>query len=109
MMVKIKGFKNYAINKDSVVIEIETGNEVIPLADKNGVPFIKLTNDEGKEKRLKLSKIFDEHFNENRTDLNIVDEIKKLYYDEGIKNNRIIAKRLNVSLTEVFKALEINR
>ena len=108
-MIKIKEYNNYAINKDSVVININTGNEVIPISDKNGIPYIKLINDEGRTKRLKLSKIFDEHFNGQRTDHNIVDEIKTIYYDEGIKNNRIIAKRLSITLTEVVKALDIKR
>lgn len=107
-MIKIKGYSNYAINKDSVVIDLE-GDVVIPIADKNGVPYIKLINNEGNAKRLKLSKIYDEHFNGQRTDHNIVDEIKTIYYYEGIKNNRIIAKRLSITLTEVVKALDIKR
>jgi len=107
-MIQIKGFENYAINNDSVVIDLE-GVVVIPIADKNGVPYIKLRDGGGTYKRLKLSKIYDEHFNGQRTDHNIVDEIKALYYDEGIKNNRIIAKRLSITLTEVVKALDIKR
>ena len=93
-MSQIKGYENYLIFEDGVIINTDTGKEMKPGLDKDGYYRITLSKDK-KTKTFRLHRLIANAFIPNPDNKPCVDHINRNRIDNRIENLRWVSYKEN--------------